>query len=73
METDLNIGIPVMELDELIRHTLQNYYLKIQPSPEVWGCLQHHLLYRKRGKNYRPTRGLQSDTTSTTTRSTDHG
>jgi hypothetical protein len=71
MEIDIHFGIPVMELDQLIRRALQDHFLEIQPPATVWGSIQRHLVNRKHRIPERLTRWLQSDTTSTTSRRSD--
>ena len=73
MEIDIHFGIPVMELDQLIRRVLQDQFLGIQPPATVWGSIQRHLVTRKHRTPVRLTRGFQSDKTSTITRRSDQG
>ena len=71
MDIDINFGIPVMELDQLIRRTLRGHFLDKQPPATVWGSIQRQLVNVKHGIPVSLTRGLQSDKTSTITRRSD--
>jgi hypothetical protein len=71
MEIDIHFGIPVMELDQLIRRALQDHFLEIQPPATVWGSIQRHLVNMKHELPVSLTRGFQFDKTSTTTRRSD--
>jgi hypothetical protein len=73
MEIYMHLGIPVMDLDQLIRRALQDQFIEIQPPATVWGNIQRHLVYRKHRIPESLTRGLQTDTTSTKTRRSDQG
>jgi len=73
MEIDIDFGIPVVELDQLIRRALQGHFVDIQPPVTVWGSIQCHLVKVKHGIPECLTRGIQSKTTSTTTRRSDQG
>jgi hypothetical protein len=73
MEIEIYFGIPVMEVDQLIRRALQDHFSEIQPPATVWGSIQRHLVNRKYRIPECLTRGLQSDTTSPTTRRSDQG
>ena len=73
MEIDIHFGIPVMDLDQLIRRALQDHFVEIQPPATVWGSIQRHLVNRRHSIPERLMRGLQTDTTSTKTRRSDQG
>ena len=73
MEINTDFGIPVMELDQLIRRALQGYYMELRPPATIWGSIQRHLVERKRGVPGHLTRGFHYDTTSITTQPTVKG
>jgi len=58
METNLNNGTTVVELDQLIRRALQEHYLELQPPAMAWGSIQHHLNHLQGSVSERKTREL---------------
>ena len=69
MEIDLDFGIPVMELDRLIRRALQDHFSETHPPITVWGSIQRHLVNGKYVIPERLMRRIQSGITSITQRS----
>ena len=47
MEINIDFGIPVIDLDQLIRRALQDHFFEIQPPATVWGSIQRHLVNRR--------------------------
>jgi hypothetical protein len=73
MDINIDFGITVVELDQLIRRALQDHYLEIQPPVAVWGSILSHLAKEKHGVPAHLRRGFQSDTTSDITQHSDQG
>jgi hypothetical protein len=73
MDINIEFGLPVVELDQLIRRALQDHYLEVQPPMAAWESIMRHLA---RGKQRVPAHrkcGFPSETTSGTTRHPNHG
>ncbi len=73
MGSNVHSGIPVIDLDQLIRRALQDHFFEIQPPATVWGSIQRHLVYRRHRLPEGLTRGPQTNITSTKTRHSDQG